>query len=257
MKIVMIGAGNVGHHLARKFHESGENILQVFSRKELKAKTLAQKVQAKFTNKLPAVETSADLYVLAVNDDAVVEVAAGLSDLNLKNKLVVHTSGATPGTVFKPHFRRFGVFYPLQTFSLSREPNFEEIPICIDAALPKDLTLLKNLAGKTSPLVFQINDQQRAVLHLAAVFANNFSNHLFHIGEAILEKEQLPFEMLKPLIKETVRKLENNKAAAMQTGPAIRKDAATIERHLNYLKAFPAFRKVYEILTESIQKNKK
>ena len=254
MKIVLIGAGNVGWRLGCRLKKCGQEVVQVFSRNLLKARELGVKIDAAFTDSLDEITPDGDLYILAVHDDSIGEIAKILAEGGLSKKLMVHTSGATPVSVFPETLERCGVFYPLQTFSKARTPDFSEIPICIDAKLEEDRKILAGLAGKISRKVFQISDQQRAVLHVAAVFVNNFTNHLFHIGHSILEKEELPFELLLPLIRETVGKLEDGSPAEMQTGPAVRGDLATIQRHLDYLEKYPEYQEIYRQLTRSIMR---
>lgn len=253
--VVLIGAGNVATHLGHIFSENGIPVPQVFSRKKEKSKKLAEKLNAEYTNQLSSVFPNADVYILAVHDDAIKDVAEQLIKNGLSKKLIVHTSGATPQTVFSSTgAKRYGTFYPLQTFSPGSIPDFNDIPICVDANSKTDLTALQALAKKISPKVYQISDEERAVLHVAAVFANNFSNHLFHAASDILAKNNLPFELLLPLINETVNKLEKGTPSEMQTGPARRKDEETINKHLDYLTNFPQYKKLYELLTEGIKK---
>lgn len=252
-KIVLIGAGNVGTHLGKRLHEKGLNILQVFSRRKKKAKLLAGQIDAKACSDLSKISSKADLYILAVHDDGIRGVAEQLAHLNSKKRLFVHTSGATPTTVFEGIFKNYGSFYPLQTFSIHRPANFDAIPICIDTKKKKSLPMLDALARLISPKVYCINDEQRAVLHVAAVFVNNFTNYLFHIGEKICDNGRVPFDILRPLIQETAAKIQENSAQSMQTGPAIRGDQATIERHLYYLQALPHYQVIYDLLTDSIQ----
>ncbi len=252
MKVTLIGAGNVGWHLGRKLRDSGIEIVQVFSRQASKAADLARQIGAKPTHRLEEITAGADLYLLAVADDAIGEVASFLTAHGLERHLLAHTSGATPMNVFQN--ARHGVFYPLQTFSKNRESDFSQIPFCIDAGSDVDRELLYLLAGRLSPKVYNIDDAQRAALHVAAVFVNNFSNYLFHIGHEILEKNKLPFELLLPLIRETVGKLDSGTPYQMQTGPARRRDQETIRRHLELLKDEQQFRYLYEILTDNIFK---
>jgi predicted short-subunit dehydrogenase-like oxidoreductase (DUF2520 family) len=254
MKITMIGAGKVGGHLARRLCELGHDIVQVFSRDLQRANGLAREIHAEFTNDLGQINDRADLYLLAVPDDAIENIAAFFSQEKYKDKLVAHTSGSTPMALLSgQNLQHCGVFYPLQSFSLGKKPDFSQVPICIDALLPEDMYQLKMLALQISPKVYAINDAQRGVLHVAAVFANNFTNYLFHISQQILEKEELPFELLLPLIQETANKLETGTPADMQTGPAIRGDVHTLERHLNYLEKYPAYKEIYELITLNIQ----
>lgn len=248
----MIGAGNVGFHLGKKLHKVGADVVQVFSRTKAKAEHLAFKINAEPITQLKKLTTDADLYILAVKDDAILSIAKKLSKTAIKNKLVVHTSGGTNTADMGEYLIHFGSFYPLQTFSIAKKPNWKTIPICVDANAKKSKKFLLKLAKKITPKVYEINDEQRAILHVAAVFVNNFSNHLFHIGATICEKEKLSFDILKPLIQETVDKLATGSPVEMQTGPALRNDKKTIATHLNYLEKHPDFKKIYEELTASI-----
>lgn len=251
--IVLIGAGNVGFHLGQRLFEKGINILQVFSRTFSKAQYLAKQINSQPINDLTKINSNAEGYILAIKDDALSDVAQQLSRFNLNHAILAHTSGATPSSIFKPYFQNHGVFYPLQTFSVKRPANFDTLPMCIDGSNPQTKANLMILAKAICPNIYAIDDQQRAILHVAAVFVNNFTNHLFAIGENIVGKEQLPFELLKPLIQETVSKIANHPAKSMQTGPAIRKDNQTIQRHLAFLERYPDYRNIYQLLTKSIQ----
>lgn len=251
-KIVLIGCGNVGYHLGRRLKKRGVHIVQVHSRTKKRAKRLAKKINVPYTTDLGEIVADADLYILAVRDDVIGEVAAKISERS-SNALMVHTSGATPSTVFAPYTNRYGIFYPLQTFSINRAANFKTIPLCVDAVELEDFIFLKQLAEQVCRNVYHITDEQRAILHVAAVFVNNFTNHLFHIGENIVEKEGLSFDILKPLMQETVEKIMKHPAKSMQTGPAIRGDKKTIERHLDYLEQYPDYQELYEKITKNIQ----
>jgi predicted short-subunit dehydrogenase-like oxidoreductase (DUF2520 family) len=248
--ISLIGAGNVGYHLGRRLHERGFAIQQVFSRHLARAEKLAQAISAEAVDQLDNIRDDADLYILAVHDDAIAEVAAKLP---ITNKLLVHTSGATPSTVLAPHAERFGILYPLQTFSAHRPVDVEQIPVCVFANSDEDVQLLEQIARRISSRVYRIDDAQRAILHVAAVFVNNFANYMFQVGYDILEREDLAFDLLRPLILETAQKVQDNPPGAMQTGPAVRGDQATIEKHLKYLQQFPAYQELYKILTRHIQ----
>jgi predicted short-subunit dehydrogenase-like oxidoreductase (DUF2520 family) len=253
VKIVMIGAGNVGFHLGKALSLlPNVEVVQVYSRTKEKAQNSAQNIDCQFTTSIKKVNTNADLYIIAVNDAAIETVAKALNTLPyLQEKLVVHTSGATPSTVLSPHLSRTGIFYPLQTFSIQKEPNFETIPFCLDAVSEKDFLLLENLAQQLSRRTERINDAQRAVLHVAAVFVNNFTNYLYTVGADIAKKGGVPFDLLKPLIAETAEKIRDNAPKDMQTGPAVRGDEATIERHLEFL-AGSGYEGVYGVLTKKI-----
>lgn len=251
--ITLIGAGNIGFHLGKHLFKKGFRIHQVFSRDWQKAHNLASNVQAEAIQDLKFITPEADLYILAVHDDAIAEVAA---QLEIKDKLVVHTSGATPSTVLEPYFERYGIFYPLQTFSITKSVDFQRIPICIYAKKAADLDKLEEVARLISPSVHHIDDEQRKILHVAAVFVNNFANYIFHVGYDIVEKADISFDLLRPLIKETAAKIQANAPATMQTGPAIRNDQATIDQHLQYLELYPDYKLLYEIFTQNIQEKK-
>lgn len=255
IKIVLIGAGRVGYHLGLKFFKEGFEVLQVFSRNIEKAISIAEVTDSQPINDLKQVNLKAQLYVLAVSDDAISEVVESLSETLPKSAFLVHTSGATPSKVFKPYFSNHGILYPLQSFSFENIPDFNSIPICIYSPSHAKVEFLKMVGLKISPHVFEINDEQRAILHVAAVFVNNFTNHLVFIAEKILEKENISLEILYPLLYETVLKLKSNSPGLMQTGPAIRGDQKTIIRHQKYLEEFPEFEKIYSLLTESIRQN--
>lgn len=251
--ITLIGAGNVGYHLGHRLVEIGCTVPQVFSRRMEKARELATLLGAAPVNRLDGILPEADLYILAVADGAIGHVAQELSRILPAEKAVVHCSGATPSTVLAPFFPRHGVFYPLQTFSRSREPDFSRIPICVyspEAGLREALLELGRLAGA---MAYEADDAQREALHVAAVFANNFSNYLFHVAHEILTQEKLPFSLLQPLILETALKVQEHPPREMQTGPARRGDRATIERHLEYLQQYPKLAAIYEMLSKAIQ----
>lgn len=248
--IVIIGAGNLATQLALGLLEKGIRIKQVYSRKIESAKELAEKLEASFTNDLSQLFTEADLYIIAVKDSAIQEV---LENLNLKeDQLIVHTAGSVPMSILEGFSNNYGVFYPLQTFSKSRKVDFSNIPICIEASHLSTFLKLENLGERLSESVHQINSDERKTLHLAAVFVNNFVNHFYTIGADILHDKKLDFELLKPLIRETAKKIESMHPFDTQTGPAKRDDKAIINAQLKMLHGKPELQKLYGIATESI-----
>jgi predicted short-subunit dehydrogenase-like oxidoreductase (DUF2520 family) len=250
-KIVIVGAGNVGGHLAKRFEKQGVKVLQVLTRHWEKHETLHHELNAQFITAFAEMSDAADAYILAVNDDAIEEVAAQIKQ-HLGNQLLAHTSGATPSTILTPYSNRYGILYPLQTFSEVRAQDWEQLPVCVDANMEKDLAFLHDLALRLSPKVYDINDAQRSILHVAAVFVNNFSNYLFQIAEEISRKEKIPFELLKPLIVETAAKVQNHSPTDMQTGPARRGDMATLQKHLQYLDQYPDYQTLYQTMSDLI-----
>lgn len=254
--ITLIGAGNVGTHLAKRLSETGYRVAEVFSRDKAKAEALAKTVGAVAIDQLSEVSAHAGLYLLAVRDDVIAETGRRLSEAGISEGLFAHTSGATPASVLQPYAARYGIFYPLQTFSSQRTPDFSEIPVCIQASKPEDEVLLKKIAERIGKQSVAIGEQQRIALHVAAVFVNNFSNYLYKTGERILEKEELDFELLIPLIRETAEKIRHLPPEAAQTGPAVRGDDKTIARHLAYLQEMPDESKLYEMITGLILRSK-
>ncbi len=253
-RIVMIGAGNVGSHLSKRFFEMGNPPVQVFSRKISKAKQLAKVVGAAPCNQLSDLFKDATIYILAIHDGAIGAVAEQLAIHLPEDALVVHTSGATPITVIKKHFKNYGSFYPLQTFSLQRAADFSTIPLLYDAPRKALRNRLQTLAKLICPNTYYITDKERATLHVAAVFVNNFTNQLFHIGDTILEDHHLSLDILRPLIKETIAKVANNRPYDMQTGPAKRGDEKTIQQHMDFLKKYPEYASIYALLSKDIRK---
>ena len=216
---------------------------------------MADQVNASATTSLQRIFKNADLYILAIHDDAILAVAKQLAENGLGDKLITHTSGATPMAVFEnTGLRRFGIFYPLQTFSISKKPDFKNIPFCIDANNSGDILLLKKLAKKISNNVQEIKDGQRAVIHVAAVFVNNFTNHLYSVANDILKNENIGLDILLPLIQETANKLNDGTPEEMQTGPAIRGDEITIKRHLEYLDKYPEYKEIYKLLSAQLRR---
>ena len=250
--ISFIGAGKVSSQLAPALSKAGHQIKQVFSRQAGKADELAALVKADPITDLHYLSDSADLYVVAVTDDAIPLVAEAMAATLSHNPLVVHTSGAADAGKLAPFFDRFGIFYPLQTFTENRLLSFQNIPLCIHANAEDDKEILLAIGHSISESVFEIDDEQRAVLHVAAVFVNNFTNHLFGIGKDILSSRKIPFEILLPLIEETAAKVQELDPAKSQTGPASRKDMTTIRKHLKLLGEFPEYQKLYHQFTIGI-----
>jgi predicted short-subunit dehydrogenase-like oxidoreductase (DUF2520 family) len=248
MKIVIIGTGNTATVLGRKLKAAGHNILQIFGRDSMLASKLAYELGTESTNYWNVVNKDADIYILAVSDIAVEEV---MKELRLPEKTIVHTAASVSKNILKKATQHFGVFYPLQ--SLKKEiDHLPEIPIIIDASDEATLNELDVLAHSISSKVVEANDEQRLKLHLAAIFCNNFVNHLYALAESYCKRENIDFNLLLPLIKETAERLEEIPPSQSQTGPAIRNDKVTIEKHLAMLQSYPQLQKIYALLTESI-----
>lgn len=250
IRIVLIGSGNVAQHLIKAFAKSEKiDLIQAFSRRNEALTHLLD--SDKITNNFNDLK-EADLYIIAVSDDAITKVS---SQLPFENRLVVHTSGSVSLDSLDKKNRN-GIFYPLQTFSKKAEVDFSQIPLCLESDNETDFELLKNLANTISNNVYAINSEQRKALHVSAVFVNNFVNHLYQMGNEICIENNVPFEILKPLIQETANKIMTLSPNEAQTGPAIRNDKQTIAKHLDFLQDENQ-KNIYQILTQSIQNNGK
>jgi len=243
MRIALIGTGNLATHLAAALQNSTTiDLVQWIGRKTTPPKQATKGLY--FTHYQDAIKT--DLCLIAVTDDAIPSVAEQLINIDV---LVAHTAGATSIHALKPIKRR-GVLYPLQSFKENFPVDWTSTPICIEATNPKDLKLLKTLASQLSESVHQITESQRLQLHTAAVFSNNFCNHMIGVSQHITTKAALPFSLLHPLLKETFERSFLTRATDLQTGPAKRNDTLTQHKHLSVLSKKDA--ELYRILSQSI-----
>jgi predicted short-subunit dehydrogenase-like oxidoreductase (DUF2520 family) len=249
MNIVLLGSGKVATQIGKALHNAGIPVAQVYSPTLEHAQTLAMQVHAKAISELAELTKNADVYIISVKDDAIL----GLVDqLDLGDKIVLHTSGSTAMDVLKSASTNYGVLYPLQTFSFDKTVDFSQVPIAVEASSPEIAKQLEALAHKLSPKIIQMTSEQRLVLHIAAVFACNFSNHLYAIAEQLLESKGISFDYLLPLIAETAAKVQQALPSEVQTGPAIRKDEKILQKHLDFLKEQPPLQEIYRLLSQSI-----
>ncbi len=248
-RVSVIGSGNVGTHLALALNQSGLKIGQIWSRNRDHAVELAEKVGAFVVDELKSLE-DADLILLTVKDDALVEVIRQLPPLK---GLVAHTSGAVSLEVYQKSPFQGGVLYPLQTFSKSRELDFRQVPLCVEHEDKSQLPLLKEWATLLSDKVYEVDSAQRKVLHLAAVFACNFPNHLYQIAARLLENQGMDFDLIRPLITETAAKVQQASPQMVQTGPAIRGDLQTMNKHEEMLQNDSSLVTLYRLLSERIK----
>ncbi len=248
ISISIIGSGNVAQHLVKVISKTdGLQIGQVIVREiQSNSNFISSDKMCSNYNEIKPV----DLFIIAVSDDAIVKVS---SKLPFENQLVVHTSGSVT-LIDLDSKNRKGVFYPLQTFSKNKEVDFKTIPICLEAENKSDYEILQKVANLLSDKVYKINSEQRKALHVAAVFVCNFTNHLYKLGNDICDKNEIPFEILKPLIQETSHKIETLSPKEAQTGPAKREDIQTINKHLQFLSDQNQ-KDIYKTLTKSIIDN--
>jgi predicted short-subunit dehydrogenase-like oxidoreductase (DUF2520 family) len=251
MDFVFIGAGNLATNLATAFYEQGYVIKQVYSRTRESASELADKIETDFTTRIDQIDPDADLYVVALKDDAIEEV---ISRLSFEPKMIVHTAGSVPMALLSKYFSQYGVFYPLQTFSKQKVVDFSEIPLCIEASTKETHQVLEKIAKNISREVYNLDSEQRLYLHVAAVFACNFTNFMYAGAEEILKKHDIPFQILIPLIRETFEKITIHSPSEVQTGPAIRNDEETMQKHLNFLSDSDLFQNLYSFVSKAIIK---
>lgn len=247
LRVVIIGSGNVATAMAAVIAPNHE-IVQIYSRTLAHAQELAQAVGCpQATDNLNALVSDAHIYLITVADDAI-ELIIGQSQL--KNGLWIHTSGSKPIDVFKGKRKHCGVMWPMQSFSKQLQVDFSQVPLFIEASTADDEKTLQRFASTMSNTVIQADSHRRARLHLASVFACNFPNHMWTLAQEVLDEEQLPFDVLKPLIRTTVEKLEHLSPADSQTGPAVRADHKVMERQASMLSGNK--QAIYRLLSQSI-----
>lgn len=247
--VTIVGAGNVGWHMARALYQAGIVIDHVVARTRKHAEELAGMVSAVPLTSVAEIERVPDMFLLCVNDDALGQVVKEFFGFDA---LVAHTSGSSGKEIFQDRKGKFGVFYPLQTFTRMNEMTYGNIPFFVEGTSTEVLGQLKKLAELISGIVYEADSERRRILHVAAVFACNFSNHLAAIADELLATAELNFELLLPLMEETNRKLKSLDPVSSQTGPAVRNDRKIIEKHLLSLEGMPKEQELYRLLTENI-----
>ena len=246
MQIVLIGSGNVAFHLAKAFSEAQIPVSQIFGRNTTELQKISELFSIPFSTETLA---DADLYIISVSDSSIAEVSSLIQN---ENALVAHTSGSVSREALSGNYRK-SVFYPLQTFSKSKNLDYSKIPFFIDAENENDEEILKNLASKISKNVMLANDEKRKYIHLTAVFACNFVNHLYARAKEISDSQGIPFDYFLPLIDETTQKIHELEPKLAQTGPAIRNDEKVLKLHESLLTDEEKL-KIYKTLNESIKK---
>lgn len=253
MDIVIIGTGNTASVLGRKFKTAGHTILQIAGRNSAAASALAYELDTVSTNYWTSVNKDADVYIVAVSDNAIENIAA---ELKLPGKIVAHTAASLPKEILKQVSEHYGVFYPLQ--SLRKETILlPDIPLFVDGSDEETIILLDKLAHSISgEKVGKVGNDERVKLHVAAIFVSNFTNYLYILAEEYCRREGIDFKLLQPLIEETALRIKNNPPKEVQTGPAIRHDTETIRKHIEMLEQYPDLKKVYTFLSDSIEQMK-
>lgn len=252
LSVSFIGAGKVATALGELFFKNGIQINEIYSTTLSSTKKLAKKLNAKPIHSIKELNGKSDFYILAINDDAIEKVAG---QLQIKDKIVVHTSGTTAIQSLKSSSKNIGVFYPLQTFT--KQNSSGDFPILIEASNEKTLKVIKHIATSISKDVRKVNSKQRLKIHLAAVLVSNFTNQLYALAHDLLKKEKIDFNILLPLITQVNENLKKSSPDKNQTGPAIRRDKKTIDKHLKLIQKEKDLKMIYQMMTSSIQKKHK
>jgi predicted short-subunit dehydrogenase-like oxidoreductase (DUF2520 family) len=249
MKVFIIGTGNVATTLGKAFTGAGHSITGIFGRTEKNVRSLAKKLHCKSYTDPAAIPLNADVYLIAIKDDALESVVTKLPELK---GVVAHTAGATPMKILG-RFRYHGVFYPVETITKTFRVSLKQVPICIEGFDETSFKKLMQLARSVSEETYSLDSDQRAVLHLAAVYTNNFTNALLGIAGDLLENENLPLNLLKPLALTTVKNAFSHGAIESQTGPAKRNDTRTLQKHLELLSLNEEYSRIYRLLSRHIR----
>ncbi|MBO4849326.1 MAG: DUF2520 domain-containing protein [Prevotella sp.] len=253
MKIVVIGSGNLGTQLSLALKDAGKEIVQIHSRTEEHAKRLADMIGCDYTSIVDDIRKDAEIYIMSVKDDAISDLAASVCH-ERQNGLFLHTAGSVAMDVFKGHAKRYGVLYPMQTFSKTRRVDFREIPCFIEASSTQALEEIRSLAECISEHVVECDSEKRKKMHLAAVLANNLTNHCYRLAERVVEAEQIDFNLFLPLIEETARKVKSMSPKDAQTGPMVRYDRNVMDMQMAMLDN-PRTREIYRLMAESIHED--
>ena len=248
--ITIIGSGNVATHLAKALHAAGHQIVQIWSREYDHAEALANQVFAEPIDRLNLLYPTSDVYILAVTDDALFDLAL---DLRLRDALVLHTAGSVSLRVLQPISRKNGVIWSPQTFIRDIPMDYSQLPFCIEGSSPEVEEAIRDLLQPVSQHIFRVDTDQRQWLHLAAVMTNNFGNAINALAQDILQQHNIPFEILHPLITMTAEKIKQGGLWQQQTGPARRRDQKTIDNQRRLIADNEQLLKIYDLLTETIQ----
>jgi predicted short-subunit dehydrogenase-like oxidoreductase (DUF2520 family) len=250
--ILMVGAGNLAWHLGIAMKSSELHITQVWSRHLNNAEELAKELSCIATDNIEDISNFNGIILFCIPDHVIPFFASKIKNTN---SIIVHTSGSTNISVIEKHASQSGVFYPLQTFIKSKpDKKFKDVPVLIESTTPHVDEILVFWTNAIEARLYRLNSQQRMNIHVAAVFSCNFTNHMISIAKDLAQENNLDFNLLKPLITETLTNLLHFNSKEIQTGPAIRKDTDTIQKHLNSLSSHPDYAKIYSFVTDSIIK---
>ncbi len=254
LSLIILGSGNVAFHLAPALYQAGYRVLQVFSRNKETGSELANKIESQYIDRLEKLDALADVILCFLPNEGINEVIQHWPKNYPSKVLVLHSSGSYQTRKLAEISKHFGVFYPLQTFKKGVALALNKTPFLLHTNDEDTYTLVEELAGAISPLIYPFSDEERSKIHLAAVFINNFTNALFTAAYEYLDTEGINKEPLKPIIEKTFKNLEKKNPATIQTGPAIRKETALLAKQLELLKDYPEHQAIYKSLSNYIQK---
>jgi predicted short-subunit dehydrogenase-like oxidoreductase (DUF2520 family) len=249
LNITLVGSGNIAWHIGHRIIDIGGRIVKIISRGGEKAYALAGDLNCEVQNDFSISNADSDYIIVAINDSHLRDV---LLKLNIRDSILLHTSGSLGLDVFPPNVESYGVLYPFQTLTAGIDVNFSLIPLCIEGCDKSTTAKIEKLAGKLSSVVKVLDSQQRRILHLTGVIGNNFTNHFMTLAIELLEKNNMDRELLMPLLEETINKLKKTGAYDAQTGPARRNNMEVINKHMELLNSEPRLKKLYSIVSDSI-----
>ena len=251
MKVTLIGAGNLATQLGKSLKKAGVIISQVYSRTEDSARTLGELLETEWLTDIKALRDEADIYIFSVKDSVLCELISGVCK-DRGDKLFLHTAGSMPMSCFEGKALRYGVFYPMQTFSKTKDVDFERIPVFIEGNSIETEDVIRSLANKLSQRVIRLSSADRKYLHLAAVWACNFTNYCYTVASDILGEHGIPFDVMLPLINETTEKIKKISPKEAQTGPAVRGDRNVMSKQLELMNGKEDLQELYKMLSKGI-----
>ena len=251
MKVTLIGAGNLATQLGKSLKKAGVIISQVYSRTEDSARTLGELLEAEWLTDIKALRDEADIYIFSVKDSVLCELISEACK-GRGDKLFLHTAGSMPMSCFEGKALHYGVFYPMQTFSKTKDVDFERIPVFIEGNSIETEDVIRSLANKLSQRVIRLSSADRKYLHLAAVWACNFTNYCYTVASDILGEHGIPFDVMLPLINETTEKIQKISPKEAQTGPAVRGDRNVMSKQLELMNGKENLQELYKMLSKGI-----
>lgn len=249
MKYQIIGTGNTAWFLAKRLSLAGHKCVRLYGRNITKAKALADSINTKATDKLSDIQDDCDCCFIAISDHAIAEIAKQLS---FTNTVLIHTAGAVDRSILSEAATHNGVIWPIYSINKSNLPTHRDIPCVIEVSDDESLNIISTLVNSITDKVYNVDHEQRAILHLSAVLSNNFVNHLFTISEKLCNSKDIPFALLLPIINQTAERIYSKSPEELQTGPAKRGDTPTILKHLEILQDNEDWQELYKSITTSI-----